>query len=68
MLNIKITNYSYCLPACLHTSLSVCLPDCLPDCLTAYQGDQMIRKQLPNFLKVAKYVAKQNNAKLENIF
>jgi hypothetical protein len=32
------------------------------------QGDKMIWKKSPNFCKVAKTVAKQNNAKLETIF
>jgi hypothetical protein len=36
--------------------------------LTAVQDDQKILKKSPNFLKVAKTVAKQNNAKLETIF
>ncbi len=31
------------------------------------QGDQMIWKKSPNFWKVAKTVAKLNNAKLETI-
>ncbi len=36
--------------------------------LVGDQCDQMIWKKLPIFLKVAKTVAKQNNAKLETIF
>ncbi len=35
---------------------------------TWYQGDQTIWKKCPIFLKVAKTVAEQNNAKLETNF
>jgi hypothetical protein len=36
--------------------------------LVANQCDQMIWNKSPNFLKVAKTVAKQNNAKLQTLF